>query len=139
MYRNTLLRAGNSDYNWQFGVGAIWFSGLNEEIHANIHVLDCDIIDSSYSAIAFIEGKVFGVEFENVHINGTGTFVLQIQGGGDIKFKNVVADNVRQANPIYNCGVQFNIQTEGSNPWFHQKAECSVNIQQYHPDYPWKW
>ena len=30
--RNTLIRAGNSDFNWQFGVGAIWFNGLNEPI-----------------------------------------------------------------------------------------------------------
>src|SRR5699024_12177235 len=66
------------------------FSGLNEEIHADIHVKDCDIIDASYQAIGFIEGNVFGVVFENLFINGTGTYVIQIQGGGDATFKNEI-------------------------------------------------
>ena len=25
IFRNSLFRAGNSDYNWKFGIGAIWF------------------------------------------------------------------------------------------------------------------
>lgn len=134
-----MLRAGNSDYNWHFGVGAIWFSGLNEEIHAHIHVKDCDIIDASYSAISFIEGKVFGVVFEGLNINGTGTFVLQIQGGGDVTFKDVKVANIQQAKPVYNCALPFKINLEGTNSWYQEKAECGVDIQQYHPNYPWKW
>ena len=114
-------------------------SGLNEEIHANIHIKDCDIIDSSYSAISLIEGKVFGVVFENVFINGTGTFALQLQTGGEATFKNVNAVNVQQKLPIYSCGVPFKINVQGSKSgWYTDKTDCS-NIQQFKPTYPWKW
>ncbi|CAG2172526.1 unnamed protein product [Oppiella nova] len=91
VYRNTMLRAGNADYNWNFGIGSIWFSGQNEEIkNATIEVKDCDIIDASYSAIMYIEGKTNGVTFDNLSINGTGTFALQLQAGGENVIKHCI-------------------------------------------------
>ena len=145
IYRNTLLRAGNSDFNWHFGIGSIWFSGLNEEIHANIHVKDCDIIDASYSAISYVEGKVYGVVFENLSINGTGTFVLQLQStGGEATFKNVKAINVQQKNPIFNqlCKEPFKITVEGSKTgWYTDKPDCGGDsyIKAVVPKWPWNW
>jgi hypothetical protein len=138
VFRNTLLRTGNSDYNWNFGVGAIWFSGQNEEIKAIIHVKDCDIIDSSYAAIHYITGATHGVTFENVFINGTGTYALQLQTGGEAIFKNVTAINVQQSNPMYNCGGEsFKITVEGQKTgWYTDKPYCGNWPQ---PKWPWNW
>ena len=98
--RNTLIRAGNSDFNWQFGVGAIWFDALNGPITgATINVTDTDIIDSSYAAIHFIEGSTTGVNFSDVNINGTGTFALQLQGNGAASFTNVRATGIGYSQP----------------------------------------
>ena len=89
--RNTLIRAGNNDFNWHFGVGAIWFSGLNEPVNATINVTDTDILDSSYAAIHMIEGTTRTVNFNNVNIDGTGTYMIQAQAGANVTFTNVRA------------------------------------------------
>jgi hypothetical protein len=119
--RNTLIRAGNSDFNWQFGVGAIWFNALNESMNqATINVTDADMLDSSYAAIHFIEGTTTGVAFSNVRIDGAGTYALQIQAPGAASFTDVVATHIAQATPIHNCvGPGFGItQGEGSSGWY---------------------
>src|SRR3569833_2848918 len=119
--RNTLIRAGNSDYNWNFGVGAIWFDALNEPMtNATINVTDTDILDSSYEAIGFIEGTIRGVNFSNVNIDGTGTFALQLQAPGAASFTNVKATNIGFSNPIYSCqGGGFTItQGSGNSGWY---------------------
>jgi hypothetical protein len=125
--RNTLIRAGNSDYNWQFGVGAIWFDALNGPLTgATVNVTDTDILDSSYEAIQFIEGTVNGVNFTNVNINGTGTFAVQIQATGSASFTNVKATNVGYRDPIYNCNgsaFAFN-QGAGNSGWYTATPYC---------------
>ncbi|GJF31618.1 mycodextranase [Kitasatospora sp. NE20-6] len=116
--RNTLIRTGNSDFNWQFGVGAVWFSGLNEAISgATINITDTDILDSSYEAIQTIEGPASGINFTNVNINGAGTYAVQAQAAATMKFTNVKATNIGQsATPIHNCvGSGFVITDGGGN------------------------
>jgi hypothetical protein len=126
--RNTLVRNGNSDYNWQFGVGAIWFSGLNEPINATINVTDTDIFDSSYAALMWIEGQTRTVNFTNVRIDGAGTYALQIQSPGAATFTNVVATNIAQGpnNLIHNCvGSGFQItQGSGNSGWYDATPYC---------------
>ncbi|GAB3254516.1 hypothetical protein GCM10027456_30610 [Kineosporia babensis] len=123
---NTLLRAGNSDYNWKFGIGAIWFDGLNEPIKgARITVRDTDIIDSSYAAVQFIEGSVSGVTFENVTMDGVGTFAVQAQAPGAASFKNVKATGLGQPNGIYDCQSGFRITDGGGNSgWLTDRPYC---------------
>ncbi|MFK0173325.1 discoidin domain-containing protein [Streptomyces sp. NPDC090306] len=127
--RNTLIRAGNNDYNWQFGVGAIWFSGLNEALNATVNISDSEILDSSYAAIMNIEGATKGLHFNNVRIDGTGTYALQIQATGDASFTNVTATHVAQSNPIYNCiGSGFVItRGAGNSGWYADPAACTGN------------
>ncbi|WP_078857021.1 glycosyl hydrolase family 28-related protein [Streptomyces sp. NBRC 109706] len=126
--RNTLIRTGNNDYNWQFGVGAIWFAGLNEPIEgADILIADTEVLDSSYAAIHLIEGASRGITFDNVTIDRTGTYALQIQSPGSMTFNNVVATGIAQENPIHNCvGAGFEIiQGEGNSGWFADPPECT--------------
>ncbi|MFD5919274.1 discoidin domain-containing protein [Kitasatospora sp. NPDC058201] len=116
--RNTLIRTGNSDYNWNFGVGAIWFSGLNEPIRgAHITVTDTDVLDSSYAAIHTIEGASEGIEFTNTTIDGAGTYAIQAQAAADMRFTHVTAKNIAQsATPTHNCvGAGFKVTDGGGN------------------------
>ncbi|MFD3538971.1 discoidin domain-containing protein [Streptomyces sp. NPDC058662] len=126
--RNTLIRAGNSDFNWNFGVGAIWFSGLNEPVRgAAIRISDTEILDSSYAAIHSIEGAISGVEFTDVTIDGAGTYAIQVQAGIDMKLTRVTARNIAQAaTPIHNCvGTGLRITDGGGNSGWNTGQTCS--------------
>jgi hypothetical protein len=114
---NTLIRTGNSDFNWQFGVGAIWFDALNGPLTgATINVSDSDILDSSYQALGFIEGQSSGINLTNLNIDGAGTFAIQAQAPSSVSFKNVVAKHISYSNPFYNCvGSSFQITDLGGN------------------------
>ncbi|MER5950525.1 discoidin domain-containing protein [Streptomyces sp. NPDC001904] len=127
--RNTLIRAGNNDYNWQFGVGAIWFSGLNETLDADIDIRDSEILDSSYAAIMHIEGATRGLRFTNIRIDGAGTYALQVQAPGTATFTNVTATNIAQSNPLHNCvGAGFQItRGAGNSGWYADPPACTGN------------
>ncbi|MDX6355073.1 MAG: hypothetical protein QOF98_1976, partial [Streptomyces sp.] len=125
--RNTLIRAGNSDYNWNFGVGAIWFDGARDQVNANIQISDTDILDSSYEAIQSIEGSgVTGVTLTNVNIDGAGTYAVQAQANASMKFVNVKAKNIAQsAKPVYNClGTGLQITDGGGNSGWNTGQVC---------------
>jgi hypothetical protein len=126
--RNTLIRAGNSDTNWNFGVGAVWFDGFNEPVAgAAITVSDTDIVDSSYAAIHFVEGSTSGVTFRNVTIDRTGTYAVQIQSPGSATFENVTATGVAQPTPIYACGTAFAITRRGTDTgWYTDTPQCGA-------------
>ncbi|MFE3265135.1 discoidin domain-containing protein [Streptomyces sp. NPDC059215] len=125
--RNTLIRTGNSDYNWQFGVGAVWFSGLNEPVDATVNITDSEILDSSYAAIMLIEGATRGLYFDHVRIDGAGTYALQIQAPGTASFSDVTATHIGQPNPIHNCiGSGFAItRGAGNSGWYADPPVCT--------------
>lgn len=126
--RNTLIRTGNSDFNWNFGVGAVWFSGLNEPISgATINITDTDILDSSYEAIQTIEGAANGINLTDVTIDGAGTYAIQAQANATMKFTNVTAKNIAQAaTPIHNCvGTGFAIADGGGNSGWNTGSTCT--------------
>ncbi|GLY25014.1 discoidin domain-containing protein [Micromonospora sp. NBRC 101691] len=125
--RNTLIRNGNSDYNWRFGVGAIWFSALNEPFqNPTVNITDTDILDSSYAALHWIEGETNGINLNNVRIDGAGTYALQVQAASRVSFTNVRATRIAQANPMHNCvGSGFQItQGTGNSGWYTATPYC---------------
>jgi hypothetical protein len=127
--RNTLIRAGNADTNWNYGVGALWFDGLNAPITgAKIAVTATDIVDSSYEAIQFVEGTITGVSFSDVTITGAGTYALQIQAPGSASFDHVTATGIAQSTSIYQCpGTDFAIaQGTGNAGWFTVTPVCGA-------------
>ena len=85
--RNTTVRAGVLDPNWQFGVGAIWFDGRDRPMTNTINVTDLRLIDSSYEAIHIMGSGVSGLHFDGVGIEGAGTFALQLQTTGGASFR----------------------------------------------------
>ena len=114
--RNTAIRTGVLDPNWQFGVGALWFDGRDGPMTNTINVSALRLIDNSYEAIQFIDSSVTGVHFDGVSIEGAGTFALQLQGVGSASFRNVVASGLGKAG-TYNCQGPnaFAIQDLGGN------------------------
>ncbi|MET8999967.1 discoidin domain-containing protein [Amycolatopsis sp. NPDC004169] len=100
--RNTAIRTGVLDSNWQFGVGALWFDGRDSAITGRIDVTDLDLQDNNYEAIQFIDSATTDVHFTNVRISGAGTFAWQIQAKPTGSVKNVVATGVGRAG-VYNC------------------------------------
>jgi hypothetical protein len=114
--RNTIVRSGDLDPNWQFGVGALWFDARDQAMSGQITVDDILIQQSPYEAIHFVSGSsITNVSISNARITGTGTFVLQLQVGGQATFTNVVATGVGGPAGIYNCGVGFTVNDGGGN------------------------
>jgi hypothetical protein len=139
---NTMIRDGQLDPNWQFGVGALWFDGSQGSVTGPINVTNALIEQSPFEAIQWVEGTVSGVNLNNVTIAGTGTFALQEQTGGAATFTNVTATGVAQANegndPSYNCeGTGFAITDDGGNSGI-SPAGCSVGDAPtpVYPPYP---
>ncbi|MBY8851594.1 discoidin domain-containing protein, partial [Saccharothrix sp. MB29] len=100
--RNTTLRAGVLDSNWQFGVGALWFDARDGAMNGRVDVTDTDLVDSNYEAIQFISGTITNVHFNGVRIIGAGTFGVQLQSPGSASFTNVTATGLGRAG-IYSC------------------------------------
>ena len=116
--RNTIIRSGSLDPNWQFGVGALWFDARDWAMTGAVVVNDLVIRNAPYEAIHFVSGSsITNVTIRNATIDGVGTFVLQAQVGGSVSFANVQATRIGQANaPIYNClGGGFQITNGGGN------------------------
>ncbi|WP_330333078.1 discoidin domain-containing protein [Streptomyces sp. NBC_00536] len=118
--RNTLIRTGNTDYGWNFPIGAVWFDSRNSSIDkATINVTDSDILDSSYAAVHFVSGTTKGVRLDNVNIDGTGTFALQFNDPAELSMTNVRATRIGFGEPVYSClGAQLKLtQGTGNSGW----------------------
>ena len=138
---NTLIRDGDLDPNWQFGVGALWFDGSQGAITGPINVSNALIEQSPFEAVQWVEGTVSGVSLNNVTIAGTGTFAMQEQTGGSATFTNVTATGVAQANagnaPSYSCeGNAFAVTDGGGNSGISPTSCLSDNPAEVFPPYP---
>jgi hypothetical protein len=115
--RNVLRRTGDLDPNWLFGVGAIWFYALDEDMDGRIDVTHNTVLDSPQEAVQFIGSKITGVHVDDLRIKGTGTFAVQEQAAGSAEFSHVVATGVG-AFGVYDCGYGFTItQGAGNHGW----------------------
>ena len=139
---NTMIRDGQLDPNWQFGVGALWFDGEQGAVAGPINVTNALIEQSPFEAVQWVEGTVNNVNLSNVSIVGTGTFALQEQDPGTATFTNVTATGVAQANegnaPSYNCEGNGFVVTDGGGNSGISPAGCSVgdNPTPVYPPYP---
>jgi hypothetical protein len=126
--RNTTVRGGPLELNWNIGLGAIWFYLLEGSMHANIDVTDTNILDSTYNAFLFVadwpvkdQYDITNVHVKNVKVDGTGTSVISARAAGWATFENVDARNVG-APFINDCGTfhftgtpEFDVRLLGSN------------------------
>ena len=138
---NTMIRDGDLDPNWQFGVGALWFDGSQGWGPGPVNVTNALIEQSPFEAIQWVEGTISNVSLSNVAIAGAGTFALQEQTGGTASFTNVTATGVAQANagnpPSYNCeGANFAINDGGGNSGVSPTQCVTSSPAPVYPPYP---
>jgi hypothetical protein len=138
---NTMIRDGQLDPNWQFGVGALWFDADQTWGGGPVNVSNELIEQSPFEAIQWVEGTITGVNLSNISIIGTGTFALQEQTGGSATVTNVTATGVAQANegnaPSYSCeGTSFTLTDDGGNSGISPTQCNGDNPTPVYPPYP---
>jgi hypothetical protein len=132
--RNTIIRSGSLDPNWQFGVGALWFDARDASMTGLTNVDNILIQQSPYEAIHFVSGSnISNVHINNATIQNTGTWVVQEQVGGAATISNSTATGIGAPGPIYNCGVGFTLTDGGGNSGIFGTPQCQ-NIT--HPAFP---
>jgi hypothetical protein len=137
---NTMIRDGQLDPNWQFGVGALWFDANQGWGGGPVNVTNALIEQSPFEAVQWVEGSITNVNLSNVSIIGTGTFALQEQTPGTATLTNVTATGVAQANagnaPSYSCeGTGFVITDDGGNSGI-SPTQCNGWPAPVYPPYP---
>jgi len=150
---NTTVRAGILDYNWNLGIGAIWFYALQGSITADVEVTNSSFLDNDYDAVMFVadwgvkdEYVINNVHFKNDRIDGTGTSVVNARAAGWATFENVDARNVGAAG-INDCGTfhftgtpEFDVQLLGGNDggWTNSMI-CDDRPPRVEPPAPTPW
>jgi hypothetical protein len=156
--RNTTVRAGTRELNWDIGLGAIWFYALEGHLGGDgvaFKVLDSDFLDVSYNAIQFVsEWGVkdrYGIDnvlLKDIRVDGAGTNVLNARAFGGATVENVDARNVGHRFDN-NCGSfnfppsgpEFKITRAGSNDggWFDWGTWCDDRPAPVEPPEPSPW
>jgi hypothetical protein len=134
--RNTLIRDGSLDPNWQFGVGALWFDARDAAMNGLTNVDNILIQQSPYEAIHFVSGSsITNVHINNATIQNTGTWVVQEQVGGAATISNSTATGTQAPGPIYNCGVGFTLTDGAGNSGVFGPAACQNITNPTFPPY----
>jgi len=132
--RNTIIRSGSLDPNWQFGVGALWFDARDGAMTGLTNVDNILIQQSPYEAIQFVSGSnISNVKINNATIQNSGTWVVQEQVGGSAAITNSTATGTQAPGPIYSCGVGFTLTDGGGNSGIFGTPQCQ-NLT--HPAFP---
>ncbi|MFI5736402.1 choice-of-anchor D domain-containing protein [Kribbella sp. NPDC051587] len=134
--RNTIIRSGGLDPNWNFGVGALWFDARDGAMTGLTNVDNILIQQSPFEAIQFVSGSnITNVKINNATIQNTGTWVVQEQVGGSATITNSTATGTQAPGPIYNCGVGFTLTDGGGNSGIFAPAQCSNITSPTFPPY----
>jgi F5/8 type C domain/Abnormal spindle-like microcephaly-assoc'd, ASPM-SPD-2-Hydin len=130
---NELVRTGQFDPGWNYGVGAIWFWPQTGNLAATVNITNNTILDSPYEAFQFQNESgyvgsqittpptsgytVTGVNITNNTVTNVGTFVFQDQAPGSISVSGTTATGVGDAGQ-FTCGAGFTItQGSGNSGW----------------------
>jgi hypothetical protein len=134
--RNTIIRSGSLDPNWNFGVGALWFDARDGAMTGLTNVDNILIQQSPYEAIQFVSGSnITNVKINNATIQNTGTWVVQEQVGGSATITNSTATGIGAPGPIYNCGVGFTLTDGGGNSGIFGTPQCQNITRPAFPPY----
>src|SRR4051794_712962 len=136
--RNTIIRSGNIDPNWQFGVGALWFDARDGTMSGLTNVDNLLIQQSPFEAIQFVSGSnISNVKINNATIQNTGTFVVQEQVAGAATITNSTATGTQGPSSIYSCGVGFTLTDGGGNSGiFGGATACTMPTPTFPPYLP---
>ncbi|PAK55614.1 hypothetical protein CHH75_02010 [Paenibacillus sp. 7541] len=108
--RNTLLRTGGYEPNWNTSFGGLWIYAENQSITAPILIEQVDILDSTYEGVKLsYNQRIQHIAFDRVTIDGAGTHGIYfdtVTGLGT--FSNVVISGTG-SGPVHNPGQAFQI------------------------------
>ena len=85
--RNTLIRAGGHEFNWNQDFGAIWLFTGDKPIEADIDILDNTVLDSTFQGLYINGAYPFNVSgrhrilIRNLVLDGAGTWGIHAGGG----------------------------------------------------------
>jgi hypothetical protein len=134
--RNTIIRSGSLDPNWQFGVGALWFDARDAAMTGLTNVDNILIQQSPFEAIQFVSGsQISNVKINNATIQNTGTYVVQEQVGGAATITNSTATGTQGPAAVYNCGVGFTLTDGGGNSGIFGSTACTQVTNPAFPPY----
>jgi len=134
--RNTIIRSGSLDPNWQFGVGALWFDARDAAMAGLTNVDNILIQQSPWEAIQFVSGSnISNVKINNATIQNTGSFVVQEQVGGAATITNSTATGTGGPFSVYNCGVAFTLTDGGGNSGIFGSTGCNSSFVPTFPPY----
>ncbi|GIM89612.1 choice-of-anchor D domain-containing protein [Paractinoplanes toevensis] len=134
--RNTIIRSGGLDPNWQFGVGALWFDARDGAMTGLTNVDNILIQQSPFEAIQFVSGsQISNVKINNATIQNTGSYVVQEQVGGSATISNSTATGTLGPAAVYNCGVGFTLTDGGGNSGIFGSTACTQVTNPTFPPY----
>jgi hypothetical protein len=134
--RNTIIRSGSLDPNWQFGVGALWFDARDGAMSGLTNVDNILIQQSPFEAIQFVSGsQITNVKINNATIQNTGSYVVQEQVGGSATISNSTATGTLGPAAQYNCGVGFTLTDGGGNSGIFGSTACTQVTNPTFPPY----
>jgi hypothetical protein len=134
--RNTIIRSGSLDPNWQFGVGALWFDARDGVMSGLTNVDNILIQQSPFEAIQFVSGsQISNVKIKNATIQNTGSYVVQEQVGGSATISNSTATGTLGPAAVYNCGVGFTLTDGGGNSGIFGSTACTQVTNPTFPPY----
>ncbi|MDH6121904.1 hypothetical protein ABH930_005977 [Kitasatospora sp. GAS204A] len=121
---NLLVRTGQWDPGWDYGVGAIWFDPQQGDMTAPVRITGNAILDSPYEAFMFQNSNAYvgsavttppsaGYRVTNVAIRdnlvaGVGSYVFQDQAPGAVSVAGTIATGVGGVG-VFSCGSGFSI------------------------------
>ncbi|HEY3868729.1 MAG TPA: discoidin domain-containing protein [Actinocrinis sp.] len=137
---NELVRTGQYDPGWNYGIGAVWFWPQQGNMNATYNIDDNTILDSPYEAFMFQNENMYdgsavttpptagfnitGVTLSGNTVTNVGTFVFQDQAPGSVEVDNTTATGVGVAGQFV-CGSGFTL-TQGSGDSGFSSTTCGM-------------
>jgi alpha-1,3-glucanase-like protein len=125
---NKLVRTGQFDGGWDYGVGAIWFYASDSDLTGTVDVSGNTIVDSPYEAYQFQSDSgahaVSGVSISGDTVTGTGTYLFQDQTSGSVSVSDLTASGIG-VRSVYDCSSGMTIDAgSGNSGWSTGDAGC---------------
>jgi hypothetical protein len=81
--RNTLVRTGSFEHNWNSAIGGLWIYADSADIAAPIVVEDLTLTDSTYQGVLLsFQKSITQLSFDRVTIAGAGTYGIETNATG---------------------------------------------------------
>ncbi|MET0234083.1 MAG: carbohydrate-binding protein [Kibdelosporangium sp.] len=104
--RNTLLRTGSREPNWQSNLGALWIYADTADINtAPIAVTGMTITDSSYQGILLsFQRTITQLSFDRVTVDRAGTYGIELNAAGSATISNTSVTNAASGGLLDSTG-----------------------------------